>query len=300
VSVVIPTFNRRRFIGSAIDSALAQTYAPIEIVVVDDGSTDGTAELIRERYAGDRRVQYHWQINQGQAIARNAAIREARGEVVAFLDSDDLWNPDKLEKQMPLMIRAPAVQIVHGGCSLVDESGRWVKDHVPARETGVNVGHILGALVYLNRISCLTAVVRKEAIERVGGFNPGARLAACALDWDLWLRIACHGSVDYIPETLAKYRVHPGNSEVPVPPSTYHRMLHTVLNHSRQEDRECVLRSGERRFRYMIAEAFHHRRVLQGVAAYLWGTWSLGGRLLVGDMRTLCWRATGGRRRLHE
>lgn len=98
VSVIIPTYNRREYVQEAIDSALAQTFTDYEIIVIDDGSTDGTSEALQARYGN--RIHYEWQENQGESVARNRGIELARGEYIAFLDSDDLWHPEKLAKQI--------------------------------------------------------------------------------------------------------------------------------------------------------------------------------------------------------
>ena len=117
VSVVIPTHNRVEFIGETVDSVLAQTYTDLEVIIVDDGSSDGTGDYIRSRYADDSRVRYIWQENAERSAARNRGIDEARGEFVAFLDSDDLWLPKKLELQMQIMEARPEVVMVLGWTS---------------------------------------------------------------------------------------------------------------------------------------------------------------------------------------
>src|SRR5207249_11176371 len=112
VSVVIATYNCRRYVGEAVESALAQSYQPIEVIVVDDGSTDGTAEELRPF---KDRIRYLVQANQGPAAARNHGIRAARGEYVAFLDADDLWAPSKIEKQVAAMEKSDKIGVVHCG-----------------------------------------------------------------------------------------------------------------------------------------------------------------------------------------
>ncbi len=110
VSVIIPTYNRRAYVQEAIDSVLAQTYTDYEIIVIDDGSTDGTGEALRERY-GDK-IIYEWQENQGLSAARNRGIESSRGQYIALLDSDDLWMPEKLERQVACLSQHPEVAMV--------------------------------------------------------------------------------------------------------------------------------------------------------------------------------------------
>src|SRR5687768_1729437 len=124
VSVVIPTYNRAYCVRRAIDSALAQTYPHLEVIVVDDGSTDGTAELMRTAYGHDGRVRYHRQANGGVSAARNRGIALARGEYVALLDSDDRWKPWKLQAQVACLEHAPDVGMVWTDMEAVDPDGK--------------------------------------------------------------------------------------------------------------------------------------------------------------------------------
>src|SRR3954470_1810603 len=117
VSVIIPTYNYARYLPQAIDSALGQTHAPLEVIVVDDGSTDDTPRVL-EAYAS--RIRVIRQANQGAGAARNAGIAAARGEYVAFLDSDDLWRRDKLELQLARFREEPDLGLVHAGVETVD------------------------------------------------------------------------------------------------------------------------------------------------------------------------------------
>src|SRR5438034_9298591 len=121
VSVIIPTYNYARYLAAAIESALAQTYAPLEIIVVDDGSTDDTLRILG---AYGNRLRVLRQANQGAGAARNAGIAAARGEYVAFLDSDDLWHPRKLELQLARFASDPDLGLVHCGVEVLDEQGR--------------------------------------------------------------------------------------------------------------------------------------------------------------------------------
>ena len=122
VDVIIPVYNRERFISHTLDSVLSQTYRNVEIVIVDDGSTDRSAEII-EPYLRHNNVKYIQQENQGPAAARNAGIVSCSGDLIAFLDSDDLWLPTKLEKQVDFLMRNPAIPLVHTSRSDIDANG---------------------------------------------------------------------------------------------------------------------------------------------------------------------------------
>ena len=201
VSVIIPTYNYSRFIGEAIDSALAQTRAPLEVIVVDDGSTDGTAEVLAAY--GDR-IRVLRQKNSGVAMARNAGIAAARGEYLAFLDSDDAWYPRKLERQMPRFDAEPSLGLVHCGAETIDSEGRTLKMSVDGME-----GDVAEAMLRLDREVIMpqgsSIVVPKRVAEDVGGFD--ARLPPSE-DWDFCYRVAARYAVGYVAEVLVRYRLH--------------------------------------------------------------------------------------------
>jgi hypothetical protein len=204
VSVVIPTYNRAQTIGRAVDSVLAQTYSDLEVIVVDDGSTDDTRQVLA-RY-GDA-IRYLYQENQERRVARNNGIRHACGEYIAFLDSDDLWLPDKLRRQVALLDQNPQVGLVYGQMFPIDPDGTW---HLRAtRCTGwgqPGPAMIFEQLVMRNLIPTPTVVARKRCFDHVGGFDPSL---TCSEDWDLWLRIALHYEIAFMPEPLAGATFYP-------------------------------------------------------------------------------------------
>jgi len=206
VSVVIPTYNRCAYVQEAIDSVLAQTYTDYEIIVIDDGSTDGTGEALRRRY-GDR-IRYVWQENQGQAAARNHGIALACGDYVAFLDSDDTWLPDKLTSQVAYLDEHPEVGFVFSEAWKVDAAGRVIDgSRVNACVCPEDLS--LEAQLFENHILApSTVVVRTEPLVRVGGFDPAIRNVE---DYDLLTRLCQTTSVALIHEPLVCYRVHGEN-----------------------------------------------------------------------------------------
>src|SRR5690349_11336244 len=180
VSVVIPTYNTRRYVAEAVESALAQTYRPIEILVADDGSTDGTE--VEMRRFGDA-VRYLVQRNQGPAAARNLGIGTAQGEYVAFLDADDLWEPTKIAKQVAVMERDARVGVVYCGIHRVDlQAGTTV---TIVRDDPALRGDIRRMLLLRNRVVTSTLLIRRACFERAGLFDETLRWAE---DWDLWIR----------------------------------------------------------------------------------------------------------------
>jgi len=201
VSVIVPVYNRQRIVCKTLDSIIAQTYSPIEILAIDDGSSDGSRRVLEEyaqRYPDVVRVVA--QSNQGQAVARNAGIRQARGEFIAFLDSDDIWVPRKLEQQIPLLVGE--VGLVYSAINEMDASGRSLRI-VPC-EANLR-GNIYHELLVRNRMTGGTVVVRRAALERVGLFDEQLRAAE---NWDLWIRISREFEVDYVDLPLTGYLKH--------------------------------------------------------------------------------------------
>ena len=201
VSIVTPTYNRARFIGQAVESVLAQTMPDWELLLVDDGSTDNTREVV-EPYLADPRIHYFYQPNQGQSIARNNALEKARGDFIGFLDSDDLWCADKLEQQLALFENHPDVDIVHGDENMIDEQGQETSRENMRRYSG----RITPQLLADNSVSITTALVRRGCFDEMGGFQASHGVAD---DYDLWLRFSSRYRFHYEPGIVAAYRVMP-------------------------------------------------------------------------------------------
>ena len=211
ISVIIPTYNRAHLIGQTIDSVLNQVRPPDEIIVVDDGSTDDTAEIVSSY---DSRVRYIRQANCGSPGAvRNKGAAEAKGDCIAFIDSDDLWLPDKLEKQMALLEASPELAMVWAYSEGIDDVGNKIPDNI----WGTIPDQILGrrvpednflALLAVNFMASHTPVIRSTAFADAGGFDPAVLYSE---DHDLWLRISRTHKIDCINEVLAYHRVHNGN-----------------------------------------------------------------------------------------
>jgi glycosyltransferase involved in cell wall biosynthesis len=196
VSVIIPTYNRWPMIGEAIESVLAQSYQRFEIIVIDDGSNDGTAERLRQ-YSSSIRLAS--QRRSGVAAARNYGVRIAMGHYVAFLDSDDLWLPRKLEIQTTFMGQHPEVQICQ-----TDEI--WVRRGVrvnPKTKHAKPSGDIFRRSLDLCLVSPSTVMLTKKLFNEVGGFDEGFQVCE---DYDLWLRIAVDHSVPLIHAALTVKR----------------------------------------------------------------------------------------------
>lgn len=199
VSVLVPLYQSEPWIGAALDSALAQTMGDLEVIVVDDGSTDGGSGIARAYSERDARVRYLRQENAGLPGARNTGLEAATGEYIAFLDADDLWLPDKLERQLA----AVGDGVLYGDAFVMYDEGKPTSDRLhdtvlPAR------GDIFDTLVLYNAVPVLTALLPRTLLERFGGFDATQRQVE---DWDLWLRMSAAGvPFDYLPEPVAIYR----------------------------------------------------------------------------------------------
>jgi glycosyltransferase involved in cell wall biosynthesis len=202
VTVVIPVFNGEAFVAAAIESALAQTVRDIEVVVVDDGSVDRTAEIVAAQAEADARVVVVQQPNRGLSAARNAGIRRASAPSIAFLDADDRWLPEKLERQLPLLGPRTVVYADAHRVGPNDELMGRISEYLSIDDASFE------RLLDGNVVPVLTAVIGADLLREVSGFDERLRSAE---DWHLWLRLAAAGAIfEYVPEPLAVYQIRPG------------------------------------------------------------------------------------------
>jgi glycosyltransferase involved in cell wall biosynthesis len=200
ISVIIPAHNYARYVAEAIDSALAQTYPVLEVIVVDDGSTDGTPGVLA---AYENRIRVIRQTNQGVSAARNSGISAARGEYVAFLDADDLWQPMKLEAQMARFDADPSLGMVHCGAESFDADGRTIhfwRDGMQGR-VAINILRLEPVIAAPGS----NMIVPRRVAEEIGGFD--ARMIGSE-DWDFSYRVAARYEIGFTPEPLVRYRIH--------------------------------------------------------------------------------------------
>lgn len=203
VSVITCTYNCAQYLPSAIESVLDQTYEDLELILVDDGSTDDTPAVV-ETYLKDERVRYYRLNHLGHASAKNVGLRLAQAPLVAFLDADDLWLATKLERQLALFQADPTLGVVYTPSLLMDATGRELEKKQPAFFRG----QVLDELFRTNFVCFSSSMVRAEVFHTVGMFDEELPLA---VDFDLWLRVAMHYRFDYVAEPLVKYRTGHGN-----------------------------------------------------------------------------------------
>jgi glycosyltransferase involved in cell wall biosynthesis len=217
VSVIIPNYNYAHFLREAIDSVLAQTYSNIEIIVVDDGSTDGSREVI-ESYGNQIRAVF--QQNKGVSAARNNGVKAGDGEYIAFLDADDIWLPEKIEKQAKEFEAAKNLGLVHTGVIDIDISGKRLVSQMNGRS-----GRVSRELLQFDGPVVLGGgsgiMIRRSTFEKIDGFDP--RMSTSA-DWDLFYRASCVCEFGFVPEILVEYRIHGSNMH-----SDVKAMEHDVL-----------------------------------------------------------------------
>jgi glycosyltransferase involved in cell wall biosynthesis len=221
VSVVVPTYNRARLIGEAIESVRAQTYPRFEIVVIDDGSTDDTEARIRA--IQDPRIRYVGQANAGVAAARNLGVKLSRASIVSFLDSDDLWKPGKLAVEVAFLERHPEVQAVFSDAerhepdrlvpSFLRATAVFSRRLTPARQPPMILAarEVLLSLLEEDPIVTVALAVRREAFLRAGGFDERTQAFE---DWEFLLRLARTAQFAYIDEVLATVRISPDSLHV--------------------------------------------------------------------------------------
>lgn len=203
LSVVIPCYNARAFLGAAIDSVLAQRAGGLEIIVIDDGSTDGTGQRVAT--VADDRLTLHSYPNAGLATARNRGVRHAKGTFVSFVDADDLWTPDKLASQLAALERCPGAGLAYSWTVFIDRDGRFLFAKEPLRFEGdVRVPLLRECFI----ASGSNVLLRRRCIDAVGPFDPALRAAE---DWDYWLRVAVDWAFVVVPRYQILYRVSAGS-----------------------------------------------------------------------------------------
>ena len=207
VSVIIPTYNRADYLKLALKSVLEQTYKNIEVIVADDGSTDNTAEVVAD--FNDPRIKYFYQKNTGlPAATRNLGLQEASGELIAFLDSDDMWLPKKLEIQVEYLHKHPEYFLVYSNAWIINENG--VRDGLLLKSGSFKEGEIFEELVKTNFIPQLTILMKRDVFEKVGFLNEDPFIIA-AEDYEYLLRVSLYYKIGFIKEPLAMYRKHSVN-----------------------------------------------------------------------------------------
>jgi glycosyltransferase involved in cell wall biosynthesis len=207
VSVVTSVHDGERYLAAALDSVLGQTFADFELVVVDDGSTDSSPEILADYAAGDKRVIVLQQENAGLARALNRGVASARSPLIARLDADDIALPRRLEVQLAYLDENPGVGLVGGAVKFVDADDR----EFAATQYPLADAEIREAFTETTPFVHSAITMRRTAFEEAGGYRPAFPHAE---DLDLWLRIAAGWQLANLPDAVVRYRIHPGQSTV--------------------------------------------------------------------------------------
>jgi len=279
VSLIIATFNHARFLGAAIDSALAQTLGAVDVIVVDDGSTDDTPSVLA-RYAG--RVRVLRQPNRGLAAARNAGLAAARGTYVAFLDADDVMAPTKLAAQLEMLERSPTIGWTY--CDVLIETVATRTTVTASERFGYGAraldGWLFPELIHGNFIPAIAPMIRRTALDAAGGFDE--RLTALE-DWDMWLRLSLIAEARYTPAVLVTYRIRPGGmSEDRARMDRNRFCVLDKINRTRPVALESLGDVGRR----IIADTHNWL----GKEAYASGDWSEARRRFAASVLTVPWQ----------
>lgn len=201
VSIVVPIFNTEEFLPYAIRSVLSQSYKNWELLLLNDGSEGNAREVMEHFY--DPRIKYFEHSNKGPAATRNRGMRESLGSYIAFLDSDDVWNYDKLAKQMALFNKDPRVGVVYSQRETVNRYAEVISGYQPKLYKGM----VLNRLWVDNFVCMSSAIIHRRVVETIGYFDENLRMSE---DFDYWLRVAYKFPFAYINEPLVKYRKHEG------------------------------------------------------------------------------------------
>ncbi len=205
VTVVIPAYNAIGYIAETMETLLAQTYQDFEVVVVNDGSTDDTPQWVSKLSQKEPKVRLISQANKGLPGARNTGIKESRGEYIAILDADDLWESTKLQKQVDSLDSNPEAGLCYTWTALADDQGKATGRVVASHAEG----NVWEQLTEMNIVCCgSTPMIRRHCFETVGFFSEDLRFSE---DWDMWLRIAAQYSFVVVKEPLIRYRQHLNN-----------------------------------------------------------------------------------------
>jgi glycosyltransferase involved in cell wall biosynthesis len=234
-SVVIPAFNASAFVTKAIESVLLQTYPHVEVIVVDDGSSDGTMQVLLPY---ENQIQIYRQRNKGPAAARNQALAAVRGQYIMFLDADDSILPQKLSKQVQLLERNPAIGWTYCDIEYVNGEGQRLylasERFSYANRTSLD-GILFDQILRGNFIPVHAPLIRRDSLFAVAPFDEDKRLIGVE-DWDLFLRLSSRYVALYSPEVLAKCVVHPGSLSADPKAREYRRFYlldKTIRNHNR-------------------------------------------------------------------
>ncbi len=201
VSIIMPVYNGQKFISKSIESVLAQSYENWELIIINDGSTDMTEEVVIKFKNLTNKIKYFYKANEGQVKATNFGILKSNGEYISFLDSDDLWETDKLKKQVNFISQNKNIDFLYSKYNSIDENGNVLITNI----SHDSINH------YMNLLKCcfigrLTVIVKKSILIELNLFDESLHSTD---DWDMWIRISKKFKLSFLDEVIASYRIHP-------------------------------------------------------------------------------------------
>ena len=278
ISIVIPTYNRAHLILEALETCVLQSYRPLEIIVVDDGSTDRTVGSVQDWSKGSSHKEVTLKIvkqeNKGGNAARNNGIKNATGEFIAFLDSDDLWNTTKLKKQYALISQSDTIGGVYCGLRQVEvESGKVISDD----KRDYTEGFILSQLLVKDVTAPTSAyLIRKKVFDELGGFDETLQARQ---DWDMWIRLADKYEIRAVTQNLMDLRHHKGprtasnpqkeiNAYIKIRQKYQHLLLKQPKNIQKEAKANFYKRLGRVHFHHNISKRIAFSYYIKGVALF--------------------------------
>jgi glycosyltransferase involved in cell wall biosynthesis len=286
VSVIIPAYNAELFIEETLKSVLAQTYKNIEVIVVDDGSQDRTAEIVNKFREIDQRVKLVTQVNSGVAVARNTGIAKAQGEFIAPIDADDIWYPDNIAKQVECFERSPVkVGLVYSWSVYIDEIGSLTGGFCAGNITG----NVYTTLIWQNFIDNASAsLIRRSVLEKVGLYDwklKEQKAQGCE-DWDLYLRIAESYEFAVVPEFLIGYRKTPNTmSKNYEQMAKSHDLMLQAHRRKHPEILNTIYRISSSTFYLYLAQENYQNLNYQGTKHWLYRSWQVEPLILLLRLR---------------
>ena len=267
ISIVIPTFNRAHLILDALETCVLQSYRPLEILVVDDGSTDRTIEFVQDWYERsslkDVTLKIEKQENKGGNVARNNGIKNALGEFIAFLDSDDLWDTSKLEKQFELINHRDTIGGVYCGLRQVElESGKIISNE----KRTYSEGFILDKLLVKDVTAPTSAyIIRKKVFDEVGFFDESLQARQ---DWDMWIRISEKYEIMAVHENLMDLRHHEGprTASNPQKEINAYKAIRKKYNHLLIKQTKSTQKEAKANFYKRMGRVHFHHDISKSIA----------------------------------
>ncbi|MBS1731252.1 MAG: glycosyltransferase family 2 protein [Bacteroidetes bacterium] len=228
ISIIMPAYNMEKFIGESIESVLAQTYTHWELLIVDDGSTDSTKEICHQYMLKDDRIKYLYEENGKQGKARNTGIKASVGDIISFLDADDIWKMNFLEKQINLL-ESSTYALVFSNIEYIDAQSKRIEEEHQIEFEILKGREGIAIMLAKNPVPMSTVMARKKAILEVGGFKESKKLQH-GEDYELWIQLLIHGFVlKGNNESLVYYRKHPWQSTA-INDSKYDQRIHIIQN----------------------------------------------------------------------